>query len=96
MNITIEGHAALAFAKLCHVAGLDKPGQWGNAYFRCPNCGEAWDCTGSEDWKEEFQLACECDFDLTIEDLRISEGWLEREFEAAVAKLAERIGGAGR
>jgi hypothetical protein len=75
----ITGHTALAVARLCHLAGIDGPGQWGNAYFRCGDCGEARDCDGSERWNAWWDLPeCECEHTLTVEELVISEGWANR------------------
>ena len=73
----ITGHLALAFGELFHHLKLDSSGQWGNAYFRC-DCQQARDCEGTEDWSTFSQASCfDCGDDLTLEHLRISEGWLE-------------------
>lgn len=68
----ICGERALMAARVIHAAGLElSPAQWGNAYFLCPACGQARDCTGSESCPD-------CDADMGLADLRISEGWVER------------------
>ena len=81
-ELRITGFAALCFARLCHAVGLDIPEQWGHAYFRCPTCGWARDCTGEEDWDRLCLTSnCSCEHDFTVDDLVISEGWLECDFE---------------
>jgi len=72
---SIEGEKALEFAQLINAAGLDD-GQWGCAYFRCPECEQARDCNGEEEWGGYCVASCECEHDFTTDDLRISEGWL--------------------
>lgn len=72
----IEGDVALSLARILHVNGLDSPGQWGNAYLRCPNCDEARDLDGEEDWGAFCVAMCECEWDLHAKDLRLSEGWV--------------------
>jgi hypothetical protein len=84
----ITGTLALGFAELIHEYKLDGSGQWGNAYFRCPNCGRARDCEGDEAWKCDHHEIdyCHggdddgdpCHAGLTIDALRLSEGWVER------------------
>lgn len=74
----IRGELALGVAWLCRATKLDSPGQWGNAYFRCPGCGQARDCDGHEDWSQRIIAICECEHELGIEDLVISEGWVDR------------------
>lgn len=78
MRIPLKGPVALCLAEHFHRLGMDSPGQWGNAYFRCPECDEARDCTGEEEWDEPFQVFCDCYCELSEEDLQISEGWAER------------------
>lgn len=75
----ITGETALAVARLCNMVGIDSPGQWGNAYFRCEDCGEARDCDGSERWNARWDLpSCECEHTLTVDEVVISEGWADR------------------
>lgn len=76
----IRGELALGVAWICHATEIDEPGQWGNAYFRCPDpdCGQARDCDGNEDWAIYGVAICECGRELRIDDLLISEGWAER------------------
>lgn len=87
----IIGASALAFARVLNAAGLDTPGQWGRAYFRCHQCGDARDCTGLEDWDDDCLGICNCYGELTVGDLRISEGWIDSEFVAAMEKLNRRL-----
>jgi len=74
----IEGEVALSIARLLHACGLDSQGQWGNAYFRCPNCDDARDLNGEEDWSSHCVAMCECEWELHAKDVRLSEGWVER------------------
>ena len=81
----ITGRTAMSVASLVYLAGLDHSTQRGNAYLRCPACGEGvYDLQGGErfnantvqDRQGNF-LSCDCDHDYMLEDLRISEGWVE-------------------
>lgn len=91
----ITGDVAFGLAFLLHEMKLDSPGQWGNAYFRCPKCGNARDCDGDEFWEqdqfhdglamcsgddEDRESECRVDGSgLYIKDLRLSEGWVDRD-----------------
>lgn len=71
----IRGNLALRVARLVHHYRLDNPSQWGNAYFRCPKCGQASDCTGHE---TPGDIECDhCGEALGTEHMTISEGWVE-------------------
>lgn len=82
----IRGRVALALARLLHEARLDSSDQWGCLYFRCPECDQARDCGEADEFVEEYllsgRLGCdscsECEGALRVDDLRISEGWVER------------------
>jgi hypothetical protein len=79
----IAGEAASVVANLIHEAGIYVPGQLGAAYYRCSReCGGVRDCTDLDEIDIAFILSdgvrCpECDWSFTVEDLRISEGWVE-------------------
>jgi hypothetical protein len=86
MSAPITGTAALLVARLFHLLGWDSPGQWGCAYFLCPECKAARDCTGKENWDTDSVEWCRgewrdepCDHVFEIADLRISEGFVERD-----------------
>jgi len=83
-----HGEQALWVARLFHAVKLDGPSQWGCAYFRCPECRRAYDCTGDENW-DCLSLSCECGHDYDVSDLRISEGWLDNEL-LTITNAAER------
>lgn len=95
-RVSLTGDLALALAIVIHAHKLDDSGQWGCAYFRCPDCGEARDCEGDEDWRDDPYVArCHgrigeepCEGDLGTEDLVISEGWVER-LKAVVIKARD-------
>jgi hypothetical protein len=80
----IAGEAAAVVANLIHEAGISPPGQLGNAYFRCHReCGGVHDCTDIDEIDIAFILSdgvrCpECNWSFEVEDLKISEGWVER------------------
>ena len=86
-----RGEQALWVARLNHAAGYDGPCQWGNAYFRCPECHRAYDCTGDENW-DALSLSCECEHDYNVSNLRISEGWLDNEFLMITHAATRQIG----
>ncbi|MFL6141683.1 MAG: hypothetical protein ACJ72N_07410 [Labedaea sp.] len=79
----IAGEAAAVVAHLIHEADISHPEQLGNAYFRCHReCGGVRDCTDLDDIDIAFILSggvqCpECNWSFTVEDLRISEGWVD-------------------
>lgn len=81
----IHGRLALELARLIHMLALDSPTQWGNAYLRCPGCKRATDCDGDEAWDGHYSpngIFCVaeclgCERPLQLEDLRISEGWVD-------------------
>ncbi len=73
----IDGPLAVELANLLHYFGLDSISQWGNAYFRCA-CGEPWDCTGEENWESDCVVMCKCERELTADDVRLAEGWVDR------------------
>ncbi len=79
----VTGELALGLAFVFHALGLDSPGQWGNAYFRCPECERATDCDGCEDFDTMSRLVtiCDCDEMLRIEHLQLSEGWVKQVVE---------------
>jgi hypothetical protein len=81
----ISGELAAVVAGVIHAARIDNGDQLGNAYFRCHReCDGVLDCVEEDQIDIEFILAegvrCpECDWAFTVEDLRICEGWLERD-----------------
>jgi hypothetical protein len=87
--IMATGDTALGVALLIHEMDLDDSGQWGCAYFRCPECKQAHDCDGGERWDGQLPHCGgpdeedrkpgdpDCSHEFSIEDLQISEGWIE-------------------
>jgi hypothetical protein len=79
----IAGEAAAVVANLIHEAGISHPGQLCNAYFRCRReCGGVRDYLDIDEIDIAFILSggvrCpECNWSFVVEDLRISEGWVE-------------------
>lgn len=70
----ISGPIALGLAVLCNAMVLDdEDRQWGNAYFRCPSCGQATDFEG----RIERSECSHCGEAMGIEGLRLSEGWVQ-------------------
>lgn len=79
----IGGELASVIANIIHEAKIDREGQIGNAYFRCKGCGVAYDCVHEYELDIGFinhgGVCCEgCKALFTVDDMRISEGWLER------------------
>lgn len=76
-GVSMGGPKCIRIGRLIHIAGLDTPCQWGNVYFRCPECGQANDCETEADLLDE--RGCRfCEYEVDANDLRISEGWIER------------------
>lgn len=74
IKVPMTGAIAFALAHHFHSAGMDSHCQWGNAYFLCPDCDHATDC--SNDFEDPYCFHCGAY--LTVEHMRISEEWVER------------------
>jgi hypothetical protein len=104
----ISGEPAAVVAGVIHAAKIDNGGQLGNAYFECHReydgamvCEGVLDCTEEDQIDIAFILAdgvrCpECDWAFTVEDLRISDGWLERDLATKTKGATIKAKGANR